>query len=87
MAETQKINLAAAYFNDIADAWYQGWNKVRVEANWTKFVEDLCDRFGEKSMADTIEEFNKLKQEGLVLDYQVRFEELRSLSLCERLKR
>ena len=30
-------------------------------------------------MTDVIEEFNKLKQRGMVEEYQVRFEELRSL--------
>ena len=31
MAENQKINLDTAYFNDMADAWFQDWDKVRVE--------------------------------------------------------
>jgi len=30
-------------------------------------------------MAKVIEEFNKLNQEGLVMDYQIRLEELKSL--------
>ena len=48
---------------------------MRVEINCTEFVEDFCVRFGEKPMTDIIEEFNKLKQEGSVIEYQVRFEE------------
>ncbi|XP_052171379.1 uncharacterized protein LOC127787396 [Diospyros lotus] len=80
--EGQRINLAAAYLNDTADSWYQGWNeKRRREANWTEFVKDLCDRFGEKTMTDVVEEFNKLQQDGSVTEYQIRFEELRSLML------
>ena len=79
--ECQKVNLAAAYRNDIADSWYQGWSKMRIETNWTEFVEDLCVRFGERSTANVIEEFNKLKQEGWVMEYYIRFEELRSLLL------
>ena len=48
----------------MADAWFQGWNKVKDETNWADFVEDFCVRFGEKPMIDTIEEFNKFKKEG-----------------------
>ena len=32
-------------------------------------------------MMDVVEEFNKLRQEGLVQSYQLRFEELKSLML------
>lgn len=39
----------------------------------------MCRRFGEKTRSDVIEEFNKLKQNGTVEEYQTRFEELRSL--------
>ena len=81
MAENQKINLATAYFNDMVDAWFQGWDRVRVETNWTEFVEDFCVTFGKKSMTNTIEEFNNLKQDGSVIEYQIRFEELRSLMM------
>ena len=52
-----------------------------MRPNWTKFVKDLCDRFGEKTMTDVVEEFNKLQQDGFVTEYQIRFEELRSLML------
>ena len=54
---------------------------MRDEATWAEFVEDLCDRFGEQSMVDTIEDFNKLKQKGPAIENQVRFVELRSLML------
>lgn len=33
----------------------------------------------EKTRTNVIEEFNKLKQKGIIEEYQVRFEELRSL--------
>ena len=44
-----------------------------------EFSERLCERFRERRMLDTIEEFNKLKQVGDVGSYLRRFEELRSL--------
>lgn len=46
---------------------------------WLEFSEELCGRFGEKSVADVVEEFNKLRLEGLVEDYLKRFEELMAL--------
>jgi len=46
-----------------------------------EFVEDFCDRFGEKNMIDVFEEFNKLKQEGSMIEDHIQFKELRSLML------
>jgi len=51
----------------------------KFEVSWIDFAEDLCDRFGERSMTDVIEEFNNLRQEGLGIEYQIRFEKSGSL--------
>ena len=60
----------------MAYSWYQGWIKTRrFEVNWTDFAEDLCERFGEKSMTNVIEEFNKLRFDRSVVEYQILFEE------------
>lgn len=53
---------------------------MRNACRCQEFVEDLCEQFGKRSMAD-VKKFNKLKQEGSVMEYQVRFEELKSLML------
>ncbi|XP_052198354.1 uncharacterized protein LOC127805643 [Diospyros lotus] len=53
---------------------------MRNEYRWQEFAEDFSEWFGERSMADIIEE-NKLKQKGSVMEYQERFEELKSLML------
>lgn len=45
-------------------------------ARWIDFAEELCICFGEKNITDVIEEFNKLRQEGTVTEYQEKFEEL-----------
>ena len=37
---------------------------IETEDNWTEFVEDRSDQFGENNMIDVNEEFNKLRQEG-----------------------
>ena len=42
----------------------------------------LCERFGDQNMTDVVKEFNKLKQQGSVLDYQIKFEELKSLMIA-----
>ena len=60
--EDRRVSLAAAYFDDVVDAWYQSWTNVR--GTWGEFIEKLCERFGERSMSDIIEEFNKLRQVG-----------------------
>lgn len=62
VAEQQRVLLTAAYLNDARDEWYQGWSGVKEECSWGEFVEDLCERFGERGMLDVVEEFNKLKQ-------------------------
>ena len=48
-------------FDDGVDARFQGWTRVRENYTWREFSERLCERFEERSMSNTIEEFNKLK--------------------------
>lgn len=74
----QRVGLAATYFNEVVDAWFQGCLSIRREYTWEEFSEKLCERFGERSVADTIEEFNKLRQTGSVGTYLKKFEELRA---------
>lgn len=71
--------MVAAYLDDAVGAWFQNWRKEMVEWSWPEFVSNLCTQFGERTKIDVIEKFNKLKQKGTVEEYQVRFEELRSL--------
>lgn len=60
---------------DKADSWYQNWSKGKEILRWEEF--ELCRRFGEDEMADVVEEFMRVRQDGIVRDYQDRFEELR----------
>ena len=48
-------------------------------------MERICGRFGKKGMTDIVEEFNKLRQGGLVQAYRQRFEELKALMLISNL--
>ena len=80
ISEVQRVTMAATYLDDMIDSWYQGWILARErEAGWNEFVEELCMRFGERSMSDVIEEFKMLKQTGTVTKYLDKFEELRAL--------
>ena len=81
VAEQQKVTLVAAYLNDVRDAWFQGWRRVKESCIWPEFVEDLCERFRDRGMLDVVEEFNKFKLEGTMQSYQLKFEELKSLML------
>ena len=72
--------MVAVYLNDIVDAWYRSWKQSKGGVvSWVAFAEELYGRFGEKSMVDIVEEFNKLRQDGSVEDYLRRFEELRAM--------
>ena len=82
--EQQKVVLASAYLNEAGDAWFQGWLATKEGSPWIVFARDLCTRFGDKSLRDVIEEFNKLKQEGTMQAYQLKFEELRSLMVVHQ---
>jgi len=73
--------LASTYFNEVVDAWYQGCVRVGRIHTWEEFAKKLNERFGERSMVDIVEEFNKLKQVKSVESYQKRFEELMSLMI------
>lgn len=46
----------------------------------TSFKEEIYRRYGDP-ITDVVEEFNKLKQEGAITEYQEKFKELQSLIL------
>ena len=43
VADTQKMMIAAAHLNDVGDAWYHGWIRVKGDCAWEEFVEGLCE--------------------------------------------
>jgi len=58
-----------------------GWSKVKENYNWEDFTKGLCERFKERGMMDVVVEFNSLRQERTVIEYHMKFEELKSLML------
>nr|XP_027102942.1 uncharacterized protein LOC113724214 [Coffea arabica] len=67
------------YFRDKADIWFHGVFSGREAIPWGELSNALCERFGDGSPEEAIEEFNKLMQSGSVADYLDKFEMLKSL--------
>ena len=58
----QRVNLVAAFLNGVADSWFQGRNSKRMVLVYEEFVAVFCVQFGERTMADVVEDLHKLRQ-------------------------
>ena len=65
--------------NDVVDSLFQDWYESQEGSSWSDFVEEFYTKFGVRNLANVTEEFNKLKQVGMVQQNQVKFEELKSI--------
>ncbi|CAM8889632.1 unnamed protein product [Rhodiola kirilowii] len=79
----RKVELASLHLDEEAEIWFDGWSLQYRHANWPRFVEHLCQRFGTRSSGNVVEEFNHLKQAGNVNDYIQKFEELMGMMIRE----
>ncbi|KAK6160714.1 hypothetical protein DH2020_004095 [Rehmannia glutinosa] len=79
--DTQKVTLASMHFEGKAAQWQHSFYMRHGELTWKQFVEIISARFEELKEAKIIDEFNKLKHPGLILDYVDRFEELKACML------
>mgnify|MGYP004718015975 FL=1 len=77
--EEMKSEVAELYFRDKADIWFHGVINEREDIPWEELCNALCERFGDGSPEEAIEEFNKLMQTGSVADYLEKFEMLKAL--------
>ncbi|WOH05166.1 hypothetical protein DCAR_0624580 [Daucus carota subsp. sativus] len=77
-----KCDLVEMYLDGKADTWFQSYKFVKETVSWKEFGEAIVKRFGKKGGVDEQEEFNKLVQEGSVMEYIDRFEELKAVLLC-----
>lgn len=84
--ESQKVDVVEMFLEGKADIWFQGVKLERPNLSWDVFCELLNERFAEKGGRDVVEEFNKLRQNGSVEEYQEKFEELKSLMLMKNPK-
>lgn len=81
MSDYEKIITASMYMEAKADYWYLDYVEGRENMSWNRFVDVVTDRFSMVGEENIIGEFNKLKQDGTVEEYQERFEELKSFML------
>ena len=51
--------------------------KPRTTVNGQNLQKNLCKRFRDSGLMDVVEEFNKLKQEKSMREYQSKFKELK----------
>ncbi|KAL3530058.1 hypothetical protein ACH5RR_009380 [Cinchona calisaya] len=77
--EDQRTPVVEMYLKGRADVWYQGYSSGRGNIPWHELSTQLCIRFGEGGPEEAIEEFSKICQQGIVEDYQERFETLKAL--------
>ncbi|XP_026399605.1 uncharacterized protein LOC113295486 [Papaver somniferum] len=83
MDEDQKVMVAYIDLEGKEDVWYQDYQVGREVI----LREDLCSninfRFQELGHDDVVGEFNKLCQEGTILEYQELFEEIKALMIAK----
>jgi len=42
VAKREKVNMATVHLDDVADAWFQNWCRVKAKWSWPEFVSNLC---------------------------------------------
>lgn len=79
--EFKRIKLAGMHFEGKAGVWFRYYQSSRGSGNisWRSFVNDVLVRFENPENRDVLDLFNKLKQEGTVMEYEDKFEELRAM--------
>lgn len=64
-----------------AEHWYQSFGDKFSQSSWSEFTETVNARFSDKVFENIVGEFNRLRQQTTVLEYQAKFEELQPLVL------
>lgn len=76
--DNQKVKGAALYLNGLDETWYNSLLLDRGVVTLAEYKEELCVRFGETVVEDTVEEFNKLSQLGTIDEFLGKFEDLKA---------
>ena len=79
MEKDLKSEVAELYFRDNADTWFHGVFSGRETVPWNILSNALCERVGDGTPEEAIEEFDKLMQTGSVANYLEKFEMLKAL--------
>ncbi|XP_037493831.1 uncharacterized protein LOC110010892 [Jatropha curcas] len=78
--ELEKVSLASYHLRGEANEWWQWLCRTHTEAGkavtWGIFSEELWSRFGPTDCEDFEESLSKIRQTGLLRDYQREFERL-----------
>ncbi|XP_074377041.1 uncharacterized protein LOC141718558 [Apium graveolens] len=72
------MKLAGMHFEGRANIWFSVYQVSRGFVPWRMFVNDVVLHFKNPENRDVHDLFNKLKQTGIVSDYDDQFEELRA---------
>ncbi|XP_026457490.1 uncharacterized protein LOC113358147 [Papaver somniferum] len=83
MDEEQKVMVASLHLEGKVDVWFHDYQESGEVFLWGEFCSDVNFRFQELGHDDVVGEFNKLCQEGTVLEYQEIFEELKALMITK----
>ncbi|KAK6136938.1 hypothetical protein DH2020_029316 [Rehmannia glutinosa] len=81
LSDFEKIVVAGMNMEATADHWYLEYVEGRENMPWERFSTMVLDRFLNVDGNHLVGQFNKLKQEGTLLDYINEFEELRAFML------
>ncbi|KAF2289659.1 hypothetical protein GH714_037756 [Hevea brasiliensis] len=78
--DSEKVSLASYHLRGEANEWWQWLRRTHTEAGtavtWAIFSEELWSRFGPTDCEDFDESLSKIRQTGLLRDYQWEFERL-----------
>ncbi|KAF2285202.1 hypothetical protein GH714_039010 [Hevea brasiliensis] len=78
--DSEKVSLASYHLRGEANEWWQWLRRTHTEAGtavtWAIFSEELWSRFGPTDCEDFDESLSKIRQTGLLRDYQREFERL-----------
>lgn len=80
--EEYKTDVVEMYLEGKVNIWYQSLKLTQGRIAWSELI---IKQFGATGVMDEIEEFNKLQQQGSLMEYQEQFESLRTLMLVARI--
>nr|ABA98724.1 retrotransposon protein, putative, unclassified [Oryza sativa Japonica Group] len=70
------VGVAALQFSGSALVWLQSTNTHVELMGWNDFSEAVCAKFGREEFQSLIRQFKRLRQEGTILSYVEKFNEL-----------
>lgn len=75
VGEDSKVQITGFHMTSKTLSWIRGLRRNKLLTTWSRFVEDLCERFGTANFKDRLEDLSRLQQTSAVVVYLERFEE------------